>query len=46
LDGAHKPRNKRAGYKYSRSLMQFDLLTDEQLIAICKSGDPLAGIKN
>ncbi|MEO6979312.1 MAG: hypothetical protein ABI113_13065 [Mucilaginibacter sp.] len=24
-------------------LMQFDLLTNDQLIAICKSGDPLAG---
>lgn len=27
-------------------LMQFDLLTEEQLVAICKSGDPLAEKEN
>lgn len=41
----HKPEIKGLDLN-TPLLMQFDLLTDEQLIAICKSGDPLAGMKN
>jgi len=41
---AHKPEIKGLDIN-TPLLIQFDLLTDEQLIAICKSGDPLAGMK-